>query len=596
MSYENRIWCGTINIRYINQEVDLFGWVNRARNMGGILFIDLRDRTGIVQVVADEQKISNFEEISKLSNEDVIKVKGVVKQRPKDKVNLKIPTGEFEVEAQEIIILSKSDPLPFPINEEDYKEISVDETLRLKYRFLDLRRPKMFKNLYFRHKLIKKIRDFLDENEFLEIETPILSKPTPEGARDFLVPSRLQKGKFYALPQSPQLYKQILMVSGIDRYFQIAKCLRDEDLRADRQPEFTQLDLEMSFIQKNDIFKLIESMLKYCLSETLGIEINTPFPVMDYKQAVEEYCSDKPDLRYPYPVKKLDLQKYPINNENISGNVYYLCIPIPVTRKEIDNLYNMGYKFMYLVKDEENYKGNLAKYVDVEKFNELAGNRTYTIFIISNQEKEKLNEIKQVLIDRKVIMPSVSFYFLWVDNFPLFKLEEDGSISPEHHPFTNVEPNHKQKLIDISKNINSKEDVQKYKEELLSIRSLAYDLVLNGSEIGSGSIRISDPELQKIIFKIIGLTEEEVHIKFGFLLNSFKYGVPPHGGIALGIDRIVSIFSGASSIRDVIAFPKTQSGSCLLTSSPSFVDEEQLRELGIQLLPLAQERYIKTEL
>lgn len=596
MSYENRIWCGTINIRYINQEVDLFGWVNRARNMGGILFIDLRDRTGIVQVVADEQKISNFEEISKLSNEDVIKVKGVVKQRPKDKVNLKIPTGEFEVEAQEIIILSKSDPLPFPINEEDYKEISVDETLRLKYRFLDLRRPKMFKNLYFRHKLIKKIRDFLDENEFLEIETPILSKPTPEGARDFLVPSRLQKGKFYALPQSPQLYKQILMVSGIDRYFQIAKCLRDEDLRADRQPEFTQLDLEMSFIQKNDIFKLIESMLKYCLSETLGIEINTPFPVMDYKQAVEEYCSDKPDLRYPYPVKKLDLQKYPINNENISGNVYYLCIPVPVTRKEIDNLYNMGYKFMYLVKDEENYKGNLVKYIDIEKFNELAGNRNYTIFIISNQEKEKLNEIKQLLIDRKVIIPSTSFYFLWVDSFPLFKLEDNGNIGSEHHPFTNVDFNHKQKLIDISKNINSKEDVQKYKEELLSIGSLAYDLVLNGSEVGSGSIRINDPELQKVIFKIIGLTDEEVNIKFGFLLNSFRYGVPPHGGIALGIDRIVSIFSGYSSIRDVIAFPKTQSGSCILTSSPSFVDEEQLKEIGIQLLPLAQERYIKTEL
>lgn len=588
MDYRDRIWCGTINSKYLGQKVRLFGWVNRFRDMGGILFIDLRDRTGIVQVVVEKNLLED------ISNEDVIEVIGLVRQRPKDKVNIKIATGEYEIEAEKIKILSKSSPLPFPINEEDYRKVEIDEVIRLKYRFLDLRRPKMFKNLYFRHKFIKKVRDFLDENEFLEIETPILSKPTPEGARDFLVPSRLQKGKFYALPQSPQLYKQILMVSGIDRYFQIAKCLRDEDLRADRQPEFTQLDIEMSFIDREDIFILIEEMLKETIFYTFGIDLSVPFLRMDYQEAIDCYLSDKPDLRFPYPIKKLHLWE--------RGEAFYFVVPVAISRKEIDNLYNNGFKFLYLVKEGENFKGTLTKYIDTQKLNEIIMNEInseiYTIFLVFDQPKQNLNQIKQVLIDRKVLLPVCSYSFLWVNNFPLFKIDDGKKISSEHHPFTNVHPEDRDLLLEIYEAMNKDKSVlssESFINKVLSIRSLAYDLVLNGSEIGSGSIRITDPYIQKIIFSIIGIEEEEADKKFGFLLNSFRYGVPPHGGIALGLDRILSIFLMTNSIRDVIAFPKTQSGSCLLTSSPSEVEYEQLADLGIELVPLAQERYTKTE-
>ncbi|MCS6954819.1 MAG: hypothetical protein NZM44_00475, partial [Candidatus Calescibacterium sp.] len=376
--------------------------------------------------------------------------------------------------------------------------------------------------------------------------------------------------------------------------FQIAKCLRDEDLRADRQPEFTQLDLEMSFINYNDVFCLIEKMLKEVLLTTMGLEIKVPFLRMEYKEAIDQYISDKPDLRFPYPIRKLDIEKVQINVESVTNDVYFLIIPQTIIRKEIDNLYNSGYKFLYLVREGENYKGTLLKYIQLEQFNgfvnnledlELKNKELYTVFVIFNQPKVKLNEIKQVLIDRKILLPTCSFYFLWVNNFPLFKLEEDGRISPEHHPFTNVHPEDKDLLIELYNNIDKFDSTMK--SRFTSIRSLAYDLVLNGVEIGSGSIRITDPELQKMIFSIIGLTEEEANSRFGFLLNSFKYGVPPHGGIALGLDRIISILLMTNSIRDVIAFPKTQSGSCLLTNSPSGVGEEQLKELGIELLPLA---------
>ncbi|MEN3014506.1 MAG: aspartate--tRNA ligase [bacterium] len=597
-SYKNRVWCGAIGSKFVNQKVQIYGWVNKVRDMGGILFIDLRDRTGMVQIVVDKQNFAEFEKISGISSEDVLKVVGYVRQRPKDKINPKIPTGEYEIEVEEITILSESLPLPFSISD-DEREVNVDETIRLKYRYLDLRRPKMFKNLYFRHKFIKKIRDFLDENEFLEIETPILSKPTPEGARDFLVPSRLQKGKFYALPQSPQLYKQILMVSGIDRYFQIAKCLRDEDLRADRQPEFTQLDLEMSFITQQDIFQLIEEMIKEVLSETLGIEIKIPFRVMKYSQAIDEYLSDKPDLRFPYPIKRITSQKINLQLVNsLNSEIYYLAVPVVVPRKEIDNLYSNGLKFMYLAKDNENYKGTLAKYLgDISVFEGIIGmNSNYTVFVIYDQPKQELEKIKKILIERKVLIPVESFSFVWVVDFPLFKIEDDGKISPEHHPFTNVLPEDRKNLDEIYEIVmENRYDLKDkgFVEKVLGIRSLAYDLVLNGSEIGSGSIRITDPELQRKVFRIIGLSDTEAEERFGFLLNSFRYGVPPHGGIALGIDRIIAILLSANSIRDVIAFPKTQSGSCLLTSSPSEVSDDQLQELAIQLVPLAQERYTK---
>lgn len=603
-TYKDRVWCGKINEKYINKVVKLYGWVHRFRDMGGIIFIDLRDRTGVVQVVLPKEL-----KIEKLSLEDVLEVIGIVKERPAENVNPNIATGNFEVIAKEFKILSKSEPLPFMINDDykDIRDLKIDESLRLRYRYLDLRRLQMFRNMFFRHKLIKYIRDFMDNEDFLEIETPLLAKPTPEGARDFLVPSRLQLGKFYALPQSPQLFKQILMVSGIDRYFQIAKCLRDEDLRADRQPEFTQVDIEMSFISKNDIFLLVENLLEFALNN-LGIDINTPFEVIDYKYAIEHFNSDKPDLRYNYPIKKWNNSiKINLNDENFNINqTYYIFFKnLGLTRKELDKLNEFlkqnNLKFLYFISSNGEFKGSLVKFVDVNevdsylrKENDFA-NGDYIVFIISS--KNYLNElvlIKNYLIDNKLLRPVKDFYFLWVDNFPLFKVEEEKvgdkiirKISPEHHPFTNVLEEDKPKVYMIYKELQKDPKIiydDNFVKEVLSIRSLAYDLVLNGVEVASGSIRITDIEFQKIIFNIIGITEEEANKKFGFLLEAFKYGVPPHGGIALGIDRIIALLLGYSSIREVIAFPKTQSGTCLLTKAPSEVDEIQLKELGIKLM------------
>ncbi|MGC8815374.1 MAG: aspartate--tRNA ligase [bacterium] len=603
-TYKDRIWCGKINEKYVNQEVKLYGWVHRFRDMGGILFIDLRDRTGIVQVVVPKEL-----KLDKLSLEDVLEVIGIVKERPQENVNPNMATGNFEVIAKDVKVLSKSDPLPFMINE-DYKDISdlkIDESLRLKYRYLDLRRLQMFKNMYFRHKIIKYIRDFMDNEDFLEIETPLLAKPTPEGARDFLVPSRLQLGKFYALPQSPQLFKQILMVSGIDRYFQVAKCLRDEDLRADRQPEFTQVDIEMSFISKKDIFLLIENLLDYVLNN-LGFDINIPFDVIDYSYAMDHFNSDKPDLRYNYPVKKWNNSiKININDENFDiDQTYYVFFKnLVLTRRELDKLNEFlkqnNLKFLYFISYNNEFKGSLVKFVDVNEVDNYLRKENdfnsgdYITFIISS--KNYLNElilIKNYLIENKLLRPVKDFYFLWVDNFPLFKVEEEKvgnkiirRIAPEHHPFTNVLPEDKVKVYTIYNELKKDPNIiydDGFVKEVLSIRSLAYDLVLNGVEVASGSIRITDIEFQKIIFEIIGINEEEANKKFGFLLEAFRYGVPPHGGIALGIDRIIALLLGYSSIREVIAFPKTQSGTCLLTKAPSEVDINQLKELGIKLM------------
>jgi aspartyl-tRNA synthetase len=606
-TYKDRVWCGKINEKYVNKEVKIYGWVHRFRDMGGILFVDLRDRTGIVQVV-----MSSELKINKLSLEDVLEVVGIVKERPSENINPNIATGNFEVIAKKIRILSKSEPLPFMINEDykDIRDLKIDEATRLKYRYLDLRRLQMFKNMYFRHKIIKYIRDFMDNEDFLEIETPLLAKPTPEGARDFLVPSRLQPGKFYALPQSPQLFKQILMVSGIDRYFQIAKCLRDEDLRADRQPEFTQVDVEMSFISKKDIFLLIENLLDYVLNN-LGIEISIPFEVIDYNYAIKHFNSDKPDLRFNYPVRKWNNSiKINLDDEDFDVNqAYYIFFKnLVLTRKELDKLNEFlrqnNLKFLYLISNnsgDSSFKGSLVKFVDINEVDNYLRsenqfyNGDYLVFVISS--KNYLNElilIKNYLIENKLLKPVKDFYFLWVDDFPLFKVEEEKignrlirKISPEHHPFTNVLEEDKDKVYMIYEKLKRNPSIiydDEFVKEVLSIRSLAYDLVLNGVEIASGSIRITDIKFQKIIFEIIGINEEEANRKFGFLLEAFKYGVPPHGGIALGIDRIIALLLGYNSIREVIAFPKTQSGTCLLTKAPSEVDLSQLKELGIKLM------------
>ncbi|MCX7927586.1 MAG: aspartate--tRNA ligase [Candidatus Omnitrophica bacterium] len=451
--------CGQLRITDVGKEVTLCGWVNSRRDHGKIIFIDLRDRWGITQVTMIPSSLGQYyTEAKDLRSEFVIKVKGIVNRRPEGTVNLRLATGEVEVIATSLEILNSSLTPPFEITD----EINVTEEIRLKYRYLDLRRKKVFDNFYLRHRLYQLIRSFLNHRDFIECETPILTKSTPEGARDYLVPSRLNPGQFYALPQSPQLFKQILMVSGIERYYQIAKCFRDEDLRADRQPEFTQLDLEMSFIDEEDIFSLLEEMMAEIFKEIKGIKLKIPFPRISYQEAMSKYQSDKPDLR-----------------------------------KELNT----------------------------------------------------------------------EFAFLWVTEFPLFKYnEEEKRWDSEHHPFTNV-VNQDIALLDGS--------------DLSKIRSRAYDLVLNGTELGSGSIRIHDQKLQQKIFSIIGISPQEAEKRFGFLLEAFCYGAPPHGGFAFGVDRLLAIIAGQESIREIIAFPKTQKAFCPLTGAPSEVEERQLKELGI---------------
>jgi len=452
--------CGELNINDINKEVTLCGWVARRRDHGKLIFIDLRDRYGFTQAVfIPKESASAYEAAQDLRSEFVLAVRGKVSPRPQGTVNSKIPTGEIEVVVTELKILNPSLTPPFEIEE----DLDITEELRLKYRYLDLRRKKIFNNFFLRHALYRIIRNFLDEEGFIEFETPILTKSTPEGARDYLVPSRLNPGEFYALPQSPQLFKQILMVSGIDKYYQIAKCFRDEDLRADRQPEFTQLDLEMSFINEEDVFSLIESMLAPLFKELKNIELKIPFTRLSYQEAQDKYKSDKPDLR-----------------------------------KEL------------------------------------------------NQE----------------------FAFAWIKDFPLFKYnEEEKRWESEHHPFTAPDET----------------ELDNLEKSPAKIKSRSYDLVLNGMEIGSGSIRIHNPELQERIFKIIGINKEEAQKRFGFLLEAFQYGAPPHGGIALGLDRFLAILSGQDSIREVIGFPKTQKAFCPLTGAPSSVDEKQLTELNLTI-------------
>ena len=566
-------YCGNINESFIGKDVIVNGWVHKLRNIGNLIFIDLRDREGLVQIVV-ENDFKNFEDIKKIRTEFVIEVRGKVRKR--EKINPELKTGKIEIVAKEINVLNTAEELPFFPSEK--KEIS--EEVRLRYRYIDLRKERLKKNIALRHKVVLNIRNFLNDNGFYEIETPVLIKSTPEGARDFLVPSRLHHGKFYALPQSPQLYKQILMISGFDKYFQIARCFRDEDLRADRQPEFSQIDIEMSFVEENDVISLSENMLSSAF-KIIGQNISPPFLRLTYEEALNRYGSDKPDLRIKEEIEdfteffensSINFLKDIINDRGVVKGIRFNNAK-SFSRKVIDNinqnLRNLGGKGAFWIRRlNEEIKSSL-KFSDNElksfqNNTSLEENQIY--FLIAG----KLKEIAQQLdfLRRKFGEKEEGFKFLWVTDFPLFEEDDNGNLTSSHHPFTS--PKH--------------EDIDKLESEPLKVRSNAYDIVLNGYEIGGGSIRIHNYELQQKIFKLLGIGEEEIEKKFGFFIKALKSGTPPHGGIAFGLDRLIMIMAGENSIRDVIAFPKTTSGMDLMSETPSSVSKEQLDELKIKII------------
>ncbi len=579
--------CGELREKNIGEEVVLNGWVDRRRDLGGVIFIELRDRYGITQIVFEPNYNSEAHNSAKdLRNEFVLSVEGKVRKRPADTDNPELPTGYVDVMIDKLIILNESKTPPFLIKD----EIDTHEDLRLKYRYLDLRRPGLQKNILLRHKMYQFVRKYFDENNFVEVETPVLMKSTPEGARDYLVPSRLHKGKFYALPQSPQQYKQLLMVAGLDRYFQIVKCFRDEDLRADRQPEFTQIDVEMSFVDQEDIFSMMEGMMKVLFKEIWNKELQLPIPRLTFDEAMEKYGSDKPDLRF-------DLEMITLNSvfKNSDFKVFRDAIAEEgivtgllaadcgeYTRNQLDVLTDfvkkLGAKGLIWIRVKENgeLEAPVAKFFnDEEKKNliDVLGAKPGDLFIHSFRCKNKniiYNGLSKIEMAKRLelIKPDSEPKLLWVTDFPLFEWDEDTKrYYAMHHPFTSPRL----------------EDVAKMETDPGKVKARAYDLVLNGNEIAGGSIRIHQSDLQAKMFKALGITDEEAQYKFGFLMNAFKYGAPPHGGIAFGFDRMAMIFAGENSIRDVIAFPKTASAASLMDDSPSFASEEQLRELHIKV-------------
>ncbi|MEG0251058.1 MAG: aspartate--tRNA ligase [Christensenellaceae bacterium] len=578
--------CAEFTKEDIGKEVTLMGWADTRRDLGALIFVDLRDRSGIMQVVFNESTFhGDFEDAGSIRSESVLAVKGSIVERSEDTINPKIPTGLIEVKVTDLKILSKAETPPFDIAD----GAKVREELRLKYRYLDLRRPEMQKNLMLRNKIANSTRKFLSDNGFLDIETPMLTKSTPEGARDYLVPSRIHDGSFYALPQSPQLFKQILMVSGYDRYFQIVKCFRDEDLRADRQPEFTQIDTEMSFVEVDDVIGIHEQLLKTMFHEVMDIDVKLPLKRLTYKEAMERYGSDKPDTRFDLELKNIsdivENSDFKVFSSVVKsgGSVRAInakgCANL-FARREIDALVDYvkiyGAKGMaWITIREDGLNSPITKFMTQDEIDAIMsrmdGQIGDILFFVGDKNTvvfDSLGALRLKLAEKLNLIQPNTYDLLWVTEFPLFEYsEEEKRYVAVHHPFTSP----------------MDEDIDKVKSDPQNARAKAYDIVLNGNEIGGGSIRIHNSELQEQMFEALGFTKEEAWERFGFLLEAFKYGTPPHGGLAYGLDRLAMLLTGSSSIRDVIAFPKVQNASCLMTQAPSCVDKKQLRELHIKI-------------
>lgn len=580
-------YCGLVTEAFLGQEITLKGWVNNRRDLGGLIFVDLRDREGIVQVVFNPAFSEEALKIAEtVRSEYVVEVQGTVTKRDPETVNPKIKTGQVEVQVTNIKVINKSETPPFSINEEN---VNVDENIRLKYRYLDLRRQELAQTFKMRHQITRSIRQYLDDEGFFDIETPVLTKSTPEGARDYLVPSRVHDGEFYALPQSPQLFKQLLMISGFDKYYQIVKCFRDEDLRADRQPEFTQVDIEMSFVDQEDVMQMGEEMLKKVVKEVKGVEINGAFPRMTYKEAMRRYGSDKPDTRFEMELidvsqlgRDMDFKVFKDTVEN-DGEIKAIVAKGAAeqyTRKDMDaltefvNIY--GAKGLAWVKVvEDGLTGPIGRFFETENVETLltltgaeAGDLVMFVADKPNVVAQSLGALRVKLAKELGLIDETKLNFLWVTDWPLLEYDEDAKrYVAAHHPFTSP------KEADIAKLGTAPEEAE----------ANAYDIVLNGYELGGGSIRIHDGELQEKMFEVLGFTKEQAQKQFGFLLDAFKYGAPPHGGIALGLDRLVMLLTNRTNLRDTIAFPKTASATCLLTNAPGEVSDKQLEELSLRI-------------
>lgn len=594
MSFERSHHCGELRKQDAGKEVTLCGWVSKRRDHGGIIFIDLRDRSGLVQVVIDPaHDDKDFHKAETVRSEFVLQVKGMVRNRTEETVNPNLPTGEVEVVVEGLNILNPAKTPPFYIQD----GVDVDENVRLRYRYLDLRRPEMQRNLILRHKVTKLVRDFMDNQGFLEIETPMLCKSTPEGARDYLVPSRVNPGKFYALPQSPQLFKQILMVAGMEKYFQIARCFRDEDLRADRQPEFTQLDMEMSFIDEDDIMTLTENLIAYVFKNALGKELQVPFGRMTWDDAMDQYGSDKPDLRFGMKLvnmnQALEGTQFKVFKDIIEKGGLVKAINVKgysaIPRRELDGLVDFvgiyGAKGLawIIVNEDGSIKSPIAKFFSEEEMKRIletgkAEKGDVLLFVADKNPlvvAAALGALRLEMGKRLNLIDPDKFAFTWVVKFPMFEYsEEEHRYVAMHHPFTSP----------------CDEDVDKLLTDPGHVYAKAYDMVLNGVEIGGGSIRIHDRTVQNKVFEAIGLTDEQAQEKFGFLLNAFEFGAPPHGGLAFGLDRLIMLMAKRPSIRDVIAFPKTQSAVDVMSQAPNIVDEKQMRELHIRSTVVKKEK------